>query len=308
MSKLKQVTNFLERNPGYLKWGKKKLAEKFDASIEVILEAKRRVVVEEAQKEIDTPAQVDEAEWAEFQAFKLAKQRRSKKSKRKLPKPFTSGDSDNVLVIGDIHEPFARKGYLEFVRAVQEEENCGTVVFIGDVIDNHYSSYHETETNAMGADDELEMAINKIQEWYKVFPEAYVCIGNHDRMAFRKAKTSGVSSKWVRNYDEVLGTPGWDFVEEVEIHGVNYNHGEGGTAKTRMKNELQSQVQGHLHNQAYIEFSTGNHHIIFGMQVGCGVDDTAYAMTYGKNYKKSTISCGVVLKKGTQPKLIPMNL
>lgn len=307
MNRLTSVKKFLINNPGYLKWGKQKLADKFEVEVSTILEAKRAISLEDTEDESFQPSQIDNQEWLEFQAFKLSKQRRAKKSGKKLPRPYVTGNPDNVLIIGDIHEPFSRKGYLEFVREQQEIYDCGQVVFIGDVIDNHYSSYHETETNGMGADDELETAILKIQDWYSVFPEAYVCIGNHDRMAFRKAKSSGVSSKWVRDYDEVLGTPGWKFIEEVEIHGVNYNHGEGGTAKTKMKNELQSQVQGHLHAQSYIEFSTGKHHIIFGMQVGCGVDDSAYAMTYGKNFKKSTISCGVV-KQGTQPILIPMNL
>jgi predicted phosphodiesterase len=301
------LLKFLTDNPGYLKWGKQKLADKFNTTVDVVLEIKRTLMNEDVENDPTLYEHIDSKEWEEFQAFKLAKTRRASKIKKKLPLPYKGGNPNKVLVIGDLHEPFSRAGYIEFVRQVQEDKDCGTVVFIGDIIDNHYSSYHETETNAMGADDELEAAIMKIQQWYSVFPEAFVCIGNHDRMAFRKAKTSGVSSKWVRDYDEVLGTPGWQFVEEIEIDGVNYNHGEGGTAKVKMKNELQSQVQGHLHAQAYIEFSTGKHHIIFGMQVGCGVDDNAYAMAYGKNFKKSTISCGVVTD-GLYPELIPMKL
>jgi len=307
MKGVSKVATFLRNNPGYLKWGKQKLAEKFNVDVDIIIKAKREAAFEENTLDVVLPHEISEREWEEFQAFKLAKDRRSLKPSRKLPKPYEGGDPHKVLVIGDIHEPFSRKGYLEFCRWVQEEKNCGTVVFIGDIIDNHYSSYHETETNAMGADDELEAAIAKVQEWHKVFPVAYVTIGNHDRMAFRKAKSSGVSSKWVRDYDEVLGTPNWSFVEEVEIDGVNYNHGEGGTARTKMKNELQSQVQGHIHTQAYVEYSTGKHYIIFGMQVGCGVDDSAYAMAYGKNFKKSTISCGVV-ENGRDAQVIPMDL
>ena len=34
--------------------------------------------------------------------------------------------------------------------------------------------------------------------------------------------------------------------------------------RAKMKNELQSQVQGHLHQQGYIEFSEGKHQKIFG--------------------------------------------
>tara|TARA_R100000900_G_scaffold28666_3_gene22520 strand:+ start:5603 stop:6499 length:897 start_codon:yes stop_codon:yes gene_type:complete len=295
-----EIEKFLRINTGYLKWGKQKLANKLGVSVNEVANAKKAIALENSKI-------ISDKEWEEFKKFKENKFKPPKKLKKKLPKPYLKGNLKNVLIIGDIHEPFSLPGYLQFVRKIQERYDCGTVVFIGDVIDNHYASYHETETTALGSDNELLWAIDKIQEWYSVFPKAYVTIGNHDRMAFRKAKTSGVSSKWVRDYDEVLGTPGWNFVEEIEIDNVNYNHGEGGTAKTKMKNELQSQVQGHLHAQAYIEFSTGKHNVVFGMQVGCGVDDTAYAMAYGKNFKKSTISCGVV-KNGKQPILISMNL
>jgi predicted phosphodiesterase len=306
MAKVKDICKFLIKHPGYLKWGKQKLADKFNASVKDVVEAK--ILAEQKDNVLNLPTKVSIEEWEAFQKFKKTRSKIRKNVKRKLPKPFLKGSVFNVLVIGDIHEPFSLKGYLEFCREQQEKYNCGTVVFIGDVLDNHYSSYHETETNGMGADEELEQAIQKLQEWYKVFPEAYVTIGNHDRMAYRKAKTSGLSSKWVRGYSEILGTDGWEFVEEVEIYGVNYNHGEGGTARTKMKNELQSQVQGHLHQQGYIEFSEGKHQKIFGMQVGCGVNNDAYAMAYGKNFKKPVISCGVVLNKGKLPIVIPMEL
>lgn len=231
-----------------------------------------------------------------------------KATSKKLPTPYEGGEPNNVLIIGDLHEPFCLKGYLEFCRMQQEMYNCGTVVFIGDVIDNHYSSYHETDPDGMSAVDELDRAINKIQNWYKVFPEAHVLIGNHDRIIARKAVTAGISSRWVRDYSEVLETPGWKFVEELEINDVTYIHGEGGTARTKMKKELQSIVQGHLHSQAYIEFIVGKKFKIFGMQVGCGIDRLSYAMAYGKTGPKPVISCGVVLDRGTQPIIIPMEL
>jgi len=57
---------------------------------------------------------------------------------------------ERVLVIGDIHEPFCLKGYLEFCISVYNNYSCNRVVFIGDVIDNHYSSYHETDADGLG--------------------------------------------------------------------------------------------------------------------------------------------------------------
>ena len=50
---------------------------------------------------------------------------------------------NNVLVIGDLHEPFSLDKYLEFCIAKYHEFDCTEVVFFGDVIKNHYSFYHK---------------------------------------------------------------------------------------------------------------------------------------------------------------------
>ena len=233
----------------------------------------------------------------------------NKETKKSLAiHPFENGNPDNVLVIGDLHAPFTLTTYLKFCREQQENYNCGTVIFIGDIIDNHFSSYHESDPDGYGAGEELDRAIDMISDWYHTFPKATVIIGNHDRLVYRKAYSGGVSKRWIREYKDVLGTNGWDFVENVELFGVNFNHGEGGTARNRIKSELQSQVQGHLHTQLYTDYLVGANFIVWGMQVGCGVNNKSYAMAYGKNYKKPAIGCGVVLNKGTLPIAIPMKM
>ena len=206
---------------------------------------------------------------------------------------------DRVLVIGDLHEPFCLDGYLEFCKEIYAKHNCNKVVFIGDVIDNHYSSYHETDADGMGGGQELDYAIDKIAKWYEAFPDAHVTIGNHDRLIMRKAQTGGIPTKWIKNYKEVLETPKWDFVHRVVIDGVQYIHGEAGTAKAKCRADMMSTVQGHLHTQAYTEWFVGANFKIFGMQVGCGVDHSAYAMAYAKAGKKPAIGCGVVINGKT---------
>lgn len=222
--------------------------------------------------------------------------------------PYIFGNPNNILIIGDLHAPFNLPNYLEFCLEQQKKFKCGTVVFIGDVIDNHYSSYHESDPDGMSAGDELDIAICELQKYYKVFPKASVIIGNHDRLVYRKAFTGGVSKRWIKEYKEVLKVPNWDFVESLDLFDVNINHGEGGTARAKMKKELQSQVQGHLHSELYIDFIVGKNFRIFGMQVGCGIDNKSYAMAYGKHFKKPAIGCGVLLNKGTLPIVIPMQL
>jgi len=207
----------------------------------------------------------------------------------------------NILVIGDLHEPFCLKGYLEFCKEQYEKYNCTQVVFIGDIIDNHYSSYHETDPDGMGGGHELALAIEKVAEWVKAFPNAKVCIGNHDRLIMRKAFSGGIPKAWIRDYQEVLNAPGWEFGEAFVIDGVQYIHGEGGTARTKSKKDMMSTVQGHLHTQFYNEYTVGRNFKVFGMQVGCGIDHVAYAMAYAKNYGKPAIGCGVVLDHGNLP-------
>ena len=160
----------------------------------------------------------------------------------------------------------------------------------------------------MGGADELEFAIQRISRWYKAFPVATVIIGNHDRMIMRKSQTSAIPSKWIKSYQEVLEVPNWKFVERYVKDNVQYLHGEGGTARTKAKNDMMNTVQGHLHTQAYCEHFVGQKFRVFGMQVGCGIDHESYAMAYAKTGKKPAIGCGVVLNSGKLPINLLMKL
>ena len=106
----------------------------------------------------------------------------------------------------------------------------------------------------------------------------------------------------------MLNTPNWNFIERLVVDNVQYLHGEGGTARTKAKGDMMSTVQGHLHTQAYCEWTVGRNFRVFGMQVGCGVYSKSYAAAYAKNYKKQAIGCGVVLNNGTLPINILMPL
>ena len=213
-------------------------------------------------------------------------------------------NTKNILVIGDLHEPFAKEGYLEWCQEQYKKYDCTHVIFIGDIVDNHAISYHETDADGMSAGDELDLAIENIAKWYDAFPDADVIIGNHDRMIMRKAFTGGIPRRWIMGYQDMFGVPTWDFSERKVYDDVQYIHGEGGTARTKCKKDLMSTVQGHLHTQAYTEHLVGETFHIFGTQVGCGIDHNSYAMAYAKNYGKPIIGAAVILDHGK----IPINL
>ena len=207
----------------------------------------------------------------------------------------------NVLVIGDLHEPFCLDEYLDWCLEQYHTYNCNQVIFIGDILDNHAFSYHEPDPDGMSAGLELETTIEKVAKWYTAFEYADVCIGNHDRLASRKSFSGGIPAAWIKSYNEVLGTPNWTWVESVVYDDVLYEHGEGGQAQTKAKNNLMSSVCGHTHTEAYCKWFVGKRFKVFGMQVGCGVDASSYAAAYAKNFKKQAIGCSVVLNNGTLP-------
>lgn len=199
-----------------------------------------------------------------------------------------------ILVIGDLHEPFCLDGYLQHCKHVYLKHNCNKVIFIGDVIDNHYSSYHEQDPDGMGGGDELDLAIKKLNTWYKAFPHADVCIGNHDRLIKRKAFSSGVPKRWIKSFAEVLEVPNWNFDTRFIYDDVQYIHGESGRATKKAKDDMMSTVQGHRHTEMFTEFAVGANYKVFGCAVGCGIDSKSYAMAYGKHFKKPAIGCAVV--------------
>ena len=213
-----------------------------------------------------------------------------------------------VLIVGDLHAPFVRYGYLEFCKQVYYKYDCNEVVMIGDLIDNHFSSYHEIDPDGHGAGAELQKAKEEISNWYKAFPKAKVCTGNHDAIPYRKAMTAGLSSSWIKSISEVIDVPNWEFGEEFVIDGNRYCHGTGRKARIRAKDDMMSIIQGHYHSESYIEHFVGHKYRIFAMQIGCGVDDKSYAMAYGKHFKKMIINCGVILENGELPILEFMKL
>jgi predicted phosphodiesterase len=200
-----------------------------------------------------------------------------------------------ILVVGDLHEPFTHPDYLDFCKEVYAKYLLNKVVFIGDIIDSHGWSYHESDPDGLSPGDELSLAVKKVSKWYKAFPKADVCIGNHDRLASRKIFSAGVPRKWLRSYNEILHTPKWKWVENVTYDDVLYEHGEGGQAQAKAKNNMMSSVCGHTHTEAYVKWFVGKRFRCFAMQTGCGIDIKSYAAAYAKNFKRQALGCGVVL-------------
>lgn len=220
--------------------------------------------------------------------------------------------SGNILFVGDLHSPFILEGYLEFNKHLYVKHNCSRVIFIGDLLDQHAMSFHTTDPDGFSAGHELDYAIDQIKPWYEAFPVTDVMMGNHDFRIQRQAKGAGLPKRVLRPYKEVIEAPeGWTFHNnDLDIgNNILVTHGSIGDAITRAKDSRQSVIQGHLHTKAYVEWAVSNKDKIFGMQVGCGIDRSSYAMAYAAdNAKKPVIASGLLIDGGKLPLVELMNL
>lgn len=205
-----------------------------------------------------------------------------------------------VLVIGDIHCPAHHPGYLQFCKDLHREWRCNTVVFIGDVVDLQAISFHAHNPNCPGPADEYILAKRQIQQWYRAFPKAKVCIGNHDERVIRLAESVNIPSRFLRDYADIWQTPGWNWKYEHIVDGVYYFHGtaQGGThpAWNAAGKMLMSVVMGHCHSRSGVKWRANPLTRVFSVDVGCGIDVDAYQFAYGRHIKdRPILSASVIL-------------
>ena len=207
-----------------------------------------------------------------------------------------------VGIIGDTHLPYELDGYLEFCVETFKKHKVDTVVHIGDLVDHHALSFHDSEPTLKGAKGEMMDARERLKPWYEAFPKLILINGNHDLIPARQLTKIGMDAEvWMRPISDVYGFPkGWSVEDEIEIDGVLYHHGYTSNGVNGFRNDskarMVSTVSGHCHGNAGVSATACHHRLVWGMAVGCGVDNKTMAMAYGKNFKnKPIISCGIVI-------------
>jgi len=227
----------------------------------------------------------------------------NKKLKIKYLWQLAEKDKPKKRVIGiwsDTHFPFTVEGYLEFVIETFVRYGVSDIVCDGDMVDNHSLSRHDSHPEAVGTVTEKELSQALVDKYVEVFPVVKYVLGNHCRIPQRQAATLGLPEGYLKSFSELWNLPDeWDVAEKHIINKVMYTHGTGsggkdGAINAAIRNRM-STVIGHSHAYAGIKFNNNGLDTIFGMNVGCGVDNDTYAMAYGKDYpNKPVISCGIV--------------
>jgi predicted phosphodiesterase len=216
-----------------------------------------------------------------------------------------------ALIIGDIHIPYERKGYLRFCAKVRDKYKCDKIICIGDEIDSSAVSFHAHDPEGLSVLDEWKLAKKRLAAWGREFGHVDVVSGNHQRRVARVAAGAGIPENFLKAMPDLYDLPKWKWALEYEYDGVTYTHGDGFGGTYPYANAAQrlgkSVVIGHCHSRAGIVWFANKQSIYFGMGVGCGVDDKAIAFRYCQNrLMRSMIGCGVVLDG--LPVWIPMEI
>lgn len=217
-----------------------------------------------------------------------------------------------LLVISDMHVPFQHPDAVPFLRALKKKYKFDKVVCIGDEIDNHAISFHDSDPDLSSAGDELKQAIKALQPIYELFPEVTVVESNHGSLVYRKGLASGLPKAVFKSYNEILQAPkGWKWVFDTkvktELGPIYLCHGKSGSAGRLASSYGCSTIQGHFHEKAQITYISTPERLMFDAHTGCLADDKSLALGYNKINPKRPIVSLIIVIDGI-PQIVPMVL
>ncbi len=219
---------------------------------------------------------------------------------------------DRVLVISDTHVPYHHKDIYTFLSALKDHIDPDKVVHIGDEVDKHNMSFHDSDPDLMSAGDELKAAIKGLQPLYEMFPEVDLVDSNHGSMIYRKGKHHGIPRKYLKDYGDVLDAPqDWTWHQELNLNcggnKVRFRHQFKKNILQAAREEGVCVVQGHFHSDFTIAYFGNSDRLSWGMTIGCLIDDDSLAFAYNKTtIARPIIGCGAIING--QPRLFPMVL
>ncbi len=218
-----------------------------------------------------------------------------------------------VLVIPDMHMPYCHPDTWKFLAAVKRKYRPDRVVCLGDEVDGHALSYHESDPDLDAAGPELDKAINLLQKIYRLFPKVDVLESNHGSLIYRKAKTAGIPRRALKGYRDTLQAPlGWHWHFDLTLKLSNgqlvyFHHGKTKAQGKLSQRQSMCAIQGHYHSQFHVTYWANTVGLFWDVHAGCLADMSSLAQAYGQNCLEKGI-VGVVLLLSGHPHLVPMPL
>lgn len=215
-----------------------------------------------------------------------------------------------VLFISDTHIPYSVTGYLHFLKNIKEKFRPEVVIHIGDEVDYHAISFHDSISELFSAGHELDKSIIEIQEGlHKLFPKMYLLESNHGSLVFRKMKHHGIPIRVIRPLEDLYETPLWSWHEHILIKTkkgrVYACHGKTAAAGRLAQSLGCSTVQGHFHSRFEITYHKSILKDRFSMYIGCLADRESMAMSYARTNLPDFINGTGAINEHGEPFLIP---
>ncbi len=221
--------------------------------------------------------------------------------------------NDSILVISDLHIPYHHHDAFDFLRAIKKKYKPKLIISVGDEVDNHAASYHDSDPDLKSSGDELYSARKYLQQLKRIFPKMDILESNHGSLYYRKAKTFGIPSGVMKDYNELWEVDKqWKWHDDLIIKLPNkqyiyFTHGKKKNGLILSKNMGMNAVQGHYHSEFNINYWSNPNHLVWSMMVGCLLDPKSYAFVYNKlHLDRPIIGTGIIIN--SQPILIPMEL
>lgn len=229
------------------------------------------------------------------------------------PRPTKGAINQRILVISDTHAPYQHPDALDFLSALHQKYSFTRVIHIGDEVDNHAMSFHDSDPNLPSAGNELHLARVWLHALERIFPEMDLVKSNHGDMYERKARHSGIPQEALHSRATLYKIGGgWHFHDELILelptgYNCQFVHQRCKNSRNASLAAGMSLVQGHHHTVLDIQYRSTPDASHFGMGVGCLIDAHNPAFRYAQNNKdRPTIGCGMILN-GT-PAIAPLFL
>jgi len=225
-----------------------------------------------------------------------------------------------TLVIGDMHMPYMHKDAFRFLAAIKKKYRPDIIINIGDEVDGHAISFYQSDSDLFSAGQELQTAIDLIHSKdgiHQLFPVMRLLESNHGSLHIRKAKSSGLPLHYLKSYQDIYGTPGWtwhdDIILKTNIGDVYLCHGKSGVYNKMSKEMGMSCVQGHYHSKFEVTWTKTALSERFNAFTGCLInnisgDKGSIAFEYSRTNLPVALLGSLVISKEGYPRLIKMQL
>ena len=217
-----------------------------------------------------------------------------------------------ILVVSDMHLPYQHKDSIKFLKEIKKEFKPDTTISIGDLLDQHALSFHDSSPELYSAGMELDKAKEYVKELESIFPKLIEVDSNHSSMIYRRALKHGLPRAYLKEYGDFLETKKWKWVDDLTLTMSNgqrcfFTHGRSADVLKVSQTMGMSAVQGHYHTKFVISWWANPDNLFFGMNVGCLIDQKSMAFNYAKNFRtRFIIGCGIIING--IPRLLPMVL